>query len=73
MKCKTSFKNNEEEREPFYIHLTGGAGMGKSFLINVITEYIKRNLKYPGQTLQQPSIVVTVSTGKAAFHINGLT
>ena len=38
----------------------------KSFLINVITEHVKRNLKYHAQKLEQPSSVVTASTGKAA-------
>ena len=28
---------NVEETEPFYLRLTGGAGVGKSFLINFIT------------------------------------
>ena len=32
MKCETAFKNNVEEPKPLYVHLTGGAGMGKSFL-----------------------------------------
>ena len=51
MKCKAAFENNKEEPELFYVNLTGRAGMGKSFYINVITENIKRNLKYHGQSL----------------------
>ena len=31
MKCKIAFKNNEEEPDPFYVHWTGGTGVGKSF------------------------------------------
>ena len=65
--------NNTDLPEPFYIFLSGGAGVGKSFLVNVITEYTKRILKYPKQTLDQPSVVVTASTGKAATGINGIT
>ena len=72
MKCNTAFKNNDEEPESFYVH-TGTAGVGKSFLINAITEYVKRNPMYHGQKLEQPSIVATTSTGKVACHINGLT
>lgn len=56
MKYKTAFKNNGEEPEAFYIPLTGWAIVGKSFLINVITEYVKRNLKYHGQKLQKSPI-----------------
>ena len=59
--------------EPFYVHLTGGAGVRKSYLINVITEYVQRNLKNHGQKLEQSSIVVTASTSKGSSHINGLT
>ena len=46
--------------------------MGKSF-INVIPPYVKRNLKYHGQELEQPSTVVIASTSYVASHINGLT
>ena len=65
--------NNTDLPEPFYIFLSDGAGVGKSFLVNVITEYLKRILRYPKQTLDQPSVVVTASTGKAATGINGIT
>ena len=41
MKHKTVFKNNEEELKPFYVH-TGAAGVGKSFLINAISVYVKK-------------------------------
>lgn len=41
MKHKTVFKNNEEEPKPFYVH-TGAAGVGKSFLINAISVYVKK-------------------------------
>ena len=57
----------------FQIFLSGGAGVGKSFLINAITEYLKRVLRYPNQNLDQPSVLVTASTGKAATGINGVT
>ena len=33
------------------MHLTGGAGVGKGFLIIAITEYVKRDLKYHVQKL----------------------
>ena len=66
------FQKNEEKPESFYIHLTGRTGVWKGFFINVITEYVKRNLKYHGQKLEQPSNAVIASTGKTASHINGL-
>ena len=41
--------------------------------MKVITEYLKRILKFPDQTLDQPSLLVTASTGKATTNINGIT
>ena len=71
--CKLAEKNNESPPKPFQIFLSGGAGVGKSFLIKAITEYLKRVLRYPNQNLDQPSVLVTASTGKAATGINGIT
>ena len=53
--------------------LSGGAGVGKSFLIKAITESLKRVLRYPNQNRDQPSALVTASTDKAATSINGIT
>ena len=73
VKCRFAERNNELPPDPFYIFLSGGAGVGKSFLVNVITEYLKRILRYPNQSLDEPSVLVTASTGKAATNINGTT
>ena len=53
--------------------LSGGAGVGKSFLFTAITEYPRRILRYPSHTLGNPSLLVTASTGKAANNVNGIT
>ena len=58
--------SNSTIDQPFYIFLSGGAGVGKSFLLKVVTEYLKIILRYPGQNLDEPSVLVTASTGKAA-------
>ena len=73
MHCKLAEKNNELPPKPFQIFLSGGAGIGKSFLIKAMTEYLKQVLRYPNQNLDQPSVLVTASTGKAATGINGIT
>ena len=57
----------------FQIYLFGGAGIGISFLMKAITEYLQRVLRYPNQNLDQPSVLVTASTVKAATVINGIT
>ena len=73
-KCRLSEKNDQPMPQPFHIFLSGGAGVGKPFLVNLITEYLKNVLKYPEQMFdEQPSVAVTASTGKAATNINGTT
>ena len=64
--CKLAEKNNELPPKPFQIFLSGGAGVEKSFLVETITEYLQRFLRYPNQNLDQPSVLKTASTGKAA-------
>ena len=66
-------KWSEEEPNPFYIFLSGGGCVGKSYFIKTISEYAKRFLKYTGQSLDQPIIKLTESTGKAATNIDGIT
>ena len=38
--CKIAENNKDLPPKPFQIFLSGGAGIGKSFLIKVITEYM---------------------------------
>ena len=71
--CKLAEKNNELPPKPFQIFLSGGAGVGKSFLIEAITEYFKRVLRYTNQNLDQPSVLVAASTDKATTGINCIT
>ena len=39
--CKLAQKNDEFPPKRFQIFINGGAGVGKSFLIKAITEYLK--------------------------------
>ena len=72
--CKLCEKNDEPMPKPFHIFLSGGAGVGKTFVVNLMTDYLKKVLRYPGQNPdEQPSVVVTASTGKAATNVNGTT
>ena len=64
---------NNEKPDPFYIFLSGGGGVGKSFLVKLIAEYCRRMLQFDGQKSEQPSIILTASTGKAGAEINGVT
>ena len=47
LSCKLAEKNIQLPPKPFQIYLSGGAGIGKSFLMKVIIEYLKRVLRYP--------------------------
>ena len=40
-------RNNLPNSNPCYIFLTGGASVVKSFLVKCVTEYMKKNLKFP--------------------------
>ena len=66
-------KNDKPPPESFYIFLSGSAGVGKSLLVNVVTEYLNITLRYPDQTLSEPSVLTTLSTGKADTGVNGTT
>ena len=70
MYCKLAEKNNELEPKPFQIFLSGGAGVGKIFSVTAITEYLKKILRYSSQNLDNPSVLVTASTGKAVANVN---
>ena len=74
MKYKLYNDNDELEPDPFHIFLTGGAEVGKSFLLKVIAEYLRKTLVFPGQNSdEQPSIAITASTGKAACNVEDTT
>ena len=68
MRCKLAEKNNELQLKPFQIFLSGVAGVEKSFLVTAITGYLTRVL-----SLNDPSVLVTASTGKASADVNGIT
>ena len=74
VKCRYAERNNNVAPSSFNMFLSGGGGVGKSFLIKLITEYLRRILRYPEQLLdKQPSVCVTASAGKAATNSNGTT
>jgi ATP-dependent DNA helicase PIF1 len=52
---------HRKSTDPLLLIVTGEAGTGKSYLINAVRNYLKRRC------------VVTATTGKAAFNINGVT
>ena len=59
--------------KPFYIFLTGGAGVGKSHLIKTIYMSISKVLMYKGGHPEKPSILLLAPTGVAAINTDRTT
>ena len=51
----------------------GGAGSGKSTLINVISQYVHHILRRDGDDPDCPYVILSAFTGTAAANINGQT
>ncbi|XP_071480520.1 uncharacterized protein [Diadema antillarum] len=60
------------KEKPFHIFLTGGAGVGKSFLVRTIVQTIKRMFTRSGKD-RDGHILVCAPTGAAAYNIAGHT
>ena len=73
LQCKLGEESNGLVPKPYRILLSGGAVVWKSFLVTTIIRYLKSLLRYPNQNLDQPSLLVTASTGKAATGVDGIT
>ncbi|XP_069139395.1 uncharacterized protein [Argopecten irradians] len=60
--------------EPLYAFLTGGAGTGKSVVIETIYQTLHRALcSEEGENPDDVRILLCAYTGKAAYNINGMT
>ncbi|KAH9398505.1 hypothetical protein TYRP_018746 [Tyrophagus putrescentiae] len=59
---------------PFHLFITGGAGVGKSFLIECIYQAAMRYYDHqPNVELDKLKVLLCAPTGKAAFNIRGMT
>lgn len=59
--------------EPIYLFITGGGGAGKSHLIKTIYHTVIKTFRYGGMNPENPTVLLSVPTGVAAFNINGTT
>ena len=73
IKCRLAEKYDELVPDAFHIFLSVDACVEKRFLVKTITEYLTKILKYHSQSLDQPSVLATSSTRKAATNVNGTT
>ena len=60
--------------EPFYLFLSGGAGVGKSHLTKVLFQAVYKYLNTrAGDDFHQIKAILVAPTGKAAYNIQGST
>lgn len=60
--------------KPVVYFLSGGAGVGKSFVTKARYQMIlKFYNRRPGDDFTTPKVLLVAPTGKAAYHINGNT
>ena len=57
----------------FHIFITGGAEVGKSYLIKTMFLSLNKILRYKGSDADKPRILLHAPTGVAAININGTT
>ena len=58
---------------PFHIFLTGGAGTGKSHVINCIKYYAQKAFSRITESAEDVTVLLLAHTGTAAFNISGET
>ena len=65
--------SDDQNSKPFYLFLTGNAGTGKSFLINVLIDAIKHLKIKADEELVKPPLLIMAPTANAAQIIGGKT
>ena len=61
------------DQDPFYCYISGEAGTGKSFLMRLMIEFMKRSARQSGTELHKPLHVTVAPTGVSAWIIGGDT
>ena len=65
--------NGVQYPDPLFLMVHGGAGAGKSTVINEIACWVQMILTRPGDNMDCPYVAKTAFTGVAASNINGQT
>ena len=58
---------------PFHLFLSGDGSCGRSYLIKTIYHSVNKLFLYQSGSPVKPRVFVLVTTGVAAFNINGTT
>ena len=65
---------SRDNKKPLHIFITGGAGVGKSMVLQCVYQGLLRLLaKKEGQNPEAPRIIIAAPTGKAAYLVGGNT
>ena len=64
---------DHEDGDALFMYIGGEAGTGKSFLLKLMIEAVRRLPRYSGQTLDKPFSITIAPTGIAACNVGGST
>ena len=70
---KKARSSPHEPPVPVRLIVHGGAGVGKSAVVRVITSHVENILRQPGDHPHRPRVLILAPTGKAASLIDGVT
>ena len=66
-------KNNVKPPKPHHLMIHGGAGAGKSTVIDTLTRHFEKIMRRPGDDGSHPYVIKQAPTGAAASQIEGTT
>ena len=71
---RASWRSGLSKPKPPLLKIHGGAGCGKSTLMNVIASFVEHFMSvYSDKDPEKPSVLKVAPTGKAAHNIQGMT